>query len=76
MRLNNIERQIDKTKSAQADVMEELGIIMSALLGVLRGLQEQGVDGPTKEAEEVIQEYLNKKAHKNIMTGKGGENID
>ena len=62
-RINRVEQQIDKTKSTQADEMEELEIIMRALLGVLRGLQEQGTNGPTKEAEAEIQAYLNKKAH-------------
>ena len=63
-RLNAIEKQIERTKNTQADVMEELGIIMNALLGVLRGLQEKGINGPTKEAEEELQKYLNSKAHK------------
>ena len=62
-RINRVEQQIDKTKSTQANEMEELEIIMRALLGVLRGLQEQGTNGPTKEAEAEIQAYLNKKAH-------------
>ena len=66
-RLNRIDRQIDKTKAAQADVMEELGIIMRALLGVLKGLQEQGSNGPTVEAEKEINDYLNKKAHRKEM---------
>ena len=63
-RINRVEQQIDKTKSTQADEMEELEIIMRALLGVLRGLQEQGTNVPTKEAEAEIQAYLNKKAHR------------
>jgi len=63
-RLNAIEKQIDRTKNAQADIMEELGIIMNALLGVLKGLQEKGVNGPARNAEEEIQKYLNSKAHK------------
>ena len=65
VRLNNIDRQIDRTKAAQADVMDELGIIMQALLGVLRGMQEQGTNGPTAEAEKKINDYLNQKAHRN-----------
>ena len=47
--------------------MEELGIIMRALLGVLKGLQEQGSNGPTVEAEKEINDYLNKKAHRKEM---------
>ena len=67
-RLNAIEKQIDRTKNAQADIMEELGIIMNALLGVLKGLQEKGVNGPARNAEEEIQQYLNSKAHKKENT--------
>ena len=63
-RINSLEAQMDRTKNTQADLMEELEIIMRALLGVLRGLQEKGSNGPTKEAEAEIQDYLTKKAHK------------
>lgn len=63
-RINLLEAKIEKTKTAQANTSEELEIIMRALLGVLRGLQEKGTNGPTKDAEAEIQEYLNKKAHK------------
>ena len=63
LRLNQIESRLDKTKETQGGLVEELEIIMRALLGVLRGLQEQGANGPTKEAEQEIQEYLTRKAH-------------
>lgn len=63
LRLNQIESRLDKTKETQGGLVEELEIIMRALLGVLRGLQEQGANGPTKEAETEIQEYLTRKAH-------------
>lgn len=66
LRINKIEMQLDKTKNVQSSLMEELEIIMRALLGVLRGLQEQGANGPTKEAEAEIQDYLTKKAHKSV----------
>lgn len=62
-RLNRIEVQLDKHRTQQASVREELEIIMRALIGVLQGLQEQGANGPTKTAENEIQDYLNKKAH-------------
>ena len=67
-RINKVEEEISKTKNTQADEMEELEIIMRALLGVLRGLQEQGANGPTKEAEAEIQTYLTKKAHRKGVT--------
>lgn len=63
-RINKMETQIERTKAAQANTSEELTIIMEALLGALGGLQELGANGPTKTAESKIQEYLNKKAHR------------
>ena len=69
LRLNQIESRLDRTKDVQGDLMEELEIIMRALLGVLQGLQEQGANGPTKAAEKEIQEYLTKKAHSIEKTG-------
>jgi chromosome segregation ATPase len=64
-RLNRMETQFDKYKAAQTSTSEELEIIMRALLGVLKGMQEKGYNGPTQDAEKEIQEYLNKKAHHN-----------
>lgn len=63
-RINILETRIDKTEEVQDSTSEELRIIIEALLGALGGLQELGANGPTKEAEEVIHNYLNKKAHK------------
>ena len=64
LRINELERRMEKTRAAQADLMEELEVIMKALLGVLRGMQENGANGPTKEAEAQLQAYLTKKAHR------------
>ena len=62
-RINKLEAQIERTKTVQANTSEELEIIMEALLGALGGLQELGANGPTKEAKNKIQDYLNRKAH-------------
>ena len=62
-RLNRLELQIEKTRTVQISMSEELEIIMEALLGALGGLQELGANGPTKEAKAKIQDYLNRKAH-------------
>ena len=63
-RINKVEYEMKRYKEAQVNTSEELEIIMRALVGVLKGLQEQGANGPTKTAEAEIQDYLNKKAHK------------
>lgn len=63
-RINDLEKLQKKNEKAQDEGQEELEVIMRALLGVLRGLQEQGANGPTKTAEAELQDYLNRKAHK------------
>ena len=62
-RLNSIERWRGSMQRMVTDSLEEREIIMQAMLGVLGGLQEIGANGPTKEAEKKIRNYLNKKAH-------------
>ena len=64
-RLNEFETKLRRTRDTQADINQELEIIMRALIGVLKGLQEQGANGPTRSAEQEIQAYLTKKAHAN-----------
>lgn len=64
-RLNDIEREHRKTRKMAQDSLEEREIIMRTLLGVLGGLQELGANGPTKDAEQEIRTYLNRKAHDN-----------
>lgn len=63
-RLNRLEAQIEKTRTVQISMSEELEIIMEALLGALGGHQELGTNGPTKEAKAKIQNYLNSKTHR------------
>ena len=67
-RINRMEADIERTKTAQANTSEELEIIMEALMGALGGLQELGANGPTREAKTKIQDYLNAKAHKSMQT--------
>lgn len=62
-RLNDIESWRDSMQRIAADSLEERELLMRAMLGVLGGLQEIGANGPTKEAESKIRDYLNRKAH-------------
>lgn len=64
-RINYLEGEMKRAKESQANTSEELEIIMEALMGALGGLQELGANGPTREAKTKIQDYLNKKAHRN-----------
>lgn len=45
------------------EINEELCLNTYGLLSCLKGLQEQGCDGPVKEAVEKIEKHLNQKAH-------------
>ena len=62
-RINNLERSAGKTEKKQSNITEELSLIIDALLGALGGLQELGANGPTKEAEKKITDYMNRKMH-------------
>lgn len=44
-------------------IKEEQAIIVYGVLACLKGLREQGCNGPVKEAIGNIEEYLNQKAH-------------
>lgn len=63
-RLNGIEAETEKSRRLEAESLEEREIIMRALLGALGGLQELGANGPTKAAEQEINNYLNRQTHR------------
>lgn len=42
---------------------EENTLIVYGLLACLKGLREQGCDGPVQDAVDRLEKYLNKKAH-------------
>ena len=64
-RINDITSKQRRYSAMLEDSLEERGIIMEALMGALGGLQELGANGPTQEAKDKIQNYLNRKAHRN-----------
>ena len=45
-------------------IKEEQKILTTGVLACLKGLKEQGCDGPVTEAIHSIEEHLNKEAHK------------
>ena len=47
-----------------ADIKEEQGILTFGVLACLKGLKEQGCDGPVTEAIVQLEKHLNKQAHK------------
>ena len=63
-RLNDMDKWKKSMERVVTESLEEREILMQAMLGVLGGLQELGANGPTEEAKETIQTYINKQAHK------------
>lgn len=61
--INTMVQELQNQKRVTDASLEEREIIMRSLLGVLKGLQEIGANGPTKEAQAEIETYLNKQAH-------------
>jgi hypothetical protein len=53
------QKQDDHIKSIE----DEQTLIVYALLACLKGLREQGCDGPVTEAIDKVEEHINIKAH-------------
>jgi hypothetical protein len=45
-------------------IKEEQKVLTTGVLACLKGLKEQGCDGPVTEAISSIEDHLNKEAHK------------
>jgi hypothetical protein len=56
------ERQ-EKQDAEIKSIKEEQGILTKGILACLKGLSEQGCDGPVTEAITEIEDHINKKAH-------------
>ena len=63
-RINEVEQKQKRYQAMIKNEAEELELIMEALLGALGGIQELGANGPTREAKDKLQNYLNKQAHR------------
>lgn len=60
-------RWVDKQKKQDSDIVtikSEQTLIIHGLLACLKGLKEQGCNGPVTEAIDNIENYINKEAHK------------
>lgn len=58
---------VDKQKKQDSDIVtikSEQTLIIHGLLACLKGLKEQGCNGPVTEAIDNIENYINKEAHK------------
>lgn len=60
-------KEIEAIKSehhkATEDIQEEQTLVVYGLLACLKGLKEQGCNGPVSEAIDKIEKHINKKAH-------------
>jgi len=59
---NFVQRQ-KKQDEIIKDMQEELAILTYGVLACLKGLKEQGCNGPVSEAVGKIEKHLNEKAH-------------
>lgn len=58
-----VQRQKKQDKDI-AEIKGEQAILTVGVLACLKGLKEQGCDGPVTEAIKRIEEHINEKAHK------------
>ena len=61
--INEIKRELRRQGKENEDSLEERQLLMSSMLAVLDGLQQLGTNGKTKEAQDDLQDYINRKAH-------------
>lgn len=59
----SIEALEEKHEADMTEIREENQLLMYGILSCLKGLQEQGCNGPVSEAVVKIEKYLNAKAH-------------
>lgn len=57
-----VKRQTEQDKVI-SDIQEEQALLTYGILACLKGLKEQGADGPVTEAINKIEKHLNEKAH-------------
>ena len=53
-----------KQSKAIAEINDEMCLLTYAVLACLKGIQEQGCNGPVSDAVEKVEKHLNQKAHK------------
>ena len=61
--IESLEKETENLKREVADSKEERLILLKAQLACLKGLKEQGCDGPVTQAIGDIENYLIKKTH-------------
>ena len=54
----------EKQDTSSKEIKEEQTLLTYGVLACLKGLKEQGCNGPVTEAINQIEKYINKQAHK------------
>ena len=63
----NLVRWVDKQNNQDKEIKkikEEQALLVEGILACLKGLKEQGCNGPVTEAIHKYESYLNQKAHR------------
>lgn len=60
-----VKHQKEQDKSIK-DIQEELTLLTYGVLACLKGLGEQGCDGPVTDAIDKIEKHINQRAHGQI----------
>ena len=63
--IHMLTNEVKRHKEQQFGMRNELRLLVDTQLSVLQALQQLGANGPTKEAEKKIQNYINEQAHAN-----------
>ena len=63
LEIKDLKEEVKRLKSEIADSKEERLILLKAQLACLKGLKEQGCNGPVTKAIGDIEDYLMKKSH-------------
>ena len=53
----------DKHNSDMGDIKQEQRLLIYGILACLKGLKEQGCNGPVTDAIHTIEKHINEKAH-------------
>lgn len=61
--ISELKTEVGLLKSEMQDSKEERLILVNGVLACLKGLKEQGCNGPVTEGINQIEEYLMKKSH-------------
>lgn len=60
---DEVKKLRDKHERDQHGIQDEQTLVIYGLLACLKGLAEQGCDGPVSEAIDKIEKHINLKAH-------------